>query len=95
MRTPVLFVVIALVHLAGEALEHPLVNYTKPLLMPALALWWWTNSKGDPMRQLILAALLFSCLGDVLLMACMRIIFCWVWGRFWSRTCFTSTCFGD
>lgn len=68
MRTPVLFVVIALVHLAGEAFMHPLVNYTKPLLMPALALWWWTNSNGDSVRRLILAALLFSCLGDVLLM---------------------------
>ncbi len=63
-----LFTFVGIVHLIGEAMTHPVVYWTKPLLMPLLALWWYQQNPAGMLRTLIMAALLFSTLGDVLLM---------------------------
>jgi uncharacterized membrane protein YhhN len=67
------FIVVALLELWAEATAHnTLVYYTKPLLMPLLALWLLTtvqhSGRGPFFRRSVFAALVFSTLGDVLLM---------------------------
>ena len=63
-----LFILISVVHMVGETFQHDIVQYTKPFLMPSLALWWWHQSEGNKVRYMVLGALLFSTVGDILLM---------------------------
>jgi uncharacterized membrane protein YhhN len=66
------FFAVALLNLLGCALaNNTLIFSTKPLLMPLLA--WWLFTSGRPkehsfLRNAVLGALLFSMMGDVLLM---------------------------
>lgn len=66
------FILVSLLHLAGVATEHEtLIFMTKPLLMPALAVWFLMETRQGPAHQLktkILAGLAFATLGDVLLL---------------------------
>lgn len=64
------FVVLCGVELLGEWCSFfPLIVVSKPLLMPALAFWWYGNKKEFGSEQVwVLLALLFSTLGDVLLL---------------------------
>lgn len=68
-----LFFLLALLHLLGLSMEHnSLVLFTKPLLMPSLAIWFAqsTSSVSKPsfLGRAVWSALIFSTLGDVLLM---------------------------
>ena len=66
------FVLVALVHLAGVFLEHKfLVFSTKPFLMPLLAMWLAMGTHGHPphfLKKMVFAGLAFATLGDVLLL---------------------------
>jgi len=48
----------------------PLIKFTKPLLMPLLALYWWGASGGmnEGLRRLLAVGLLFAAVGDTLLL---------------------------
>jgi uncharacterized membrane protein YhhN len=66
----ILFSLDVLVNLAGIISNQPtLVFLSKPLLMPLLAAWLWTETKSSSgmFRSFIALALAFSTLGDVLL----------------------------
>lgn len=65
-----IFFATALLHLGGlVANVEALAFWTKPLLMPALAYWFWENAKGTSnIKAPILSALAFSTLGDVALL---------------------------
>ncbi|MFK7774368.1 MAG: lysoplasmalogenase [Saprospiraceae bacterium] len=66
-----LYLLISLINLwAGYSHNNTLAFYSKPLLMPILALWFYfqTNDHTSIFRQLILLALFFSWGGDTLLM---------------------------
>ena len=69
---PIIYALVSILHLIGEAFELPLIYFTKPLLIPTLALWWWQNSHSSPVRNTVLWALVFSTLGDILLMGAGR-----------------------
>ena len=59
------------VHLIAILLGYELLTrVTKPMLLPALLLYYWIETKhtGGKISALVLAALFFSWLGDVLLM---------------------------
>jgi len=65
------FVLLALLELAGEALDNRLlILYSKPLLMPVLALWFVRRTPGIRrfLRYTVLAGLLFATLGDIFMM---------------------------
>lgn len=65
------FIITAIIELIGESTGNMMfVGITKPLLMPALALWWYYSTAGSdvPWRWTVLGALLFSTLGDILLL---------------------------
>jgi uncharacterized membrane protein YhhN len=69
----IVFCVLALLHLLGVFLVNETLMFsTKPLLMPSLAVWLiFGTSGGDKysyLRRMVLGALLFSTLGDMLLM---------------------------
>lgn len=73
MKHPVLllFILLSLLHLIGEAWQYePLIFLTKPLLMLTLAVWFYRTvwPHGRPFSGLIMGAILFSLLGDSLLM---------------------------
>ncbi|MFT6319868.1 MAG: putative membrane protein YhhN [Granulosicoccus sp.] len=66
-----LYLLVSLINLwAGYSYNNTLAFYSKPLLMPILALWFYFQTKDHPssFRQLILFALFFSWGGDTLLM---------------------------
>ncbi|MCW5920864.1 MAG: lysoplasmalogenase [Saprospiraceae bacterium] len=67
-----LFLMVALAHLAGVAMEHRgLVVITKPMLMPLLAVWLAVETRhGQPrfLKKMMFAGLSFSTVGDVLLL---------------------------
>ena len=69
-----LYLLVSLINLwAGyshNAYANTIAFYSKPLLMPILALWFYFQTKNYPssFRQLILFALFFSWGGDTLLM---------------------------
>jgi uncharacterized membrane protein YhhN len=65
---PIFYALVSILHLIGEAFNLSIIYYTKPLLIPTLALWWWQNSRSSPVRNTVLWALVFSTLGDILLM---------------------------
>jgi uncharacterized membrane protein YhhN len=69
---PIFYALISILHLIGEAFNLSLVYFTKPLLIPALAFWWWQHSRSSPIRNTVLWALVFSTLGDILLMGAGR-----------------------
>ena len=67
------FILAALLNLIGEAFAYSsLVVTTKPLLMPLLIAWLLTatnhSSNQSFLRRIVIAALVFSTLGDVFLM---------------------------
>ncbi len=65
------FALVSLLELLGESLDHrELILFSKPLLMPTLAIWLVQRTPGvwRFFRHTILAGLLFATLGDVLLM---------------------------
>lgn len=67
----VLFILLIGVHLWAVGVDDAsLIQWTKPLLMPLLALYFWLSSGkvAKPIRLGILAALVFSWLGDSLLL---------------------------
>ena len=62
------FVFVTMVHLVGQFLEAPMVHDgTKPLLIPALAFYFWKECIGSPLNKFVYAALFFSWLGDCFL----------------------------
>lgn len=66
-----LYFIVSLINLwAGYSYNNTLAFYSKPFLMPILALWFYfqTTNHHSTFRQLILFALLFSWGGDTLLM---------------------------
>jgi len=74
------FLVFALLHLLGVAVEHnTLALITKPLLMPLLAAWLLSDTNHPNiyplLRKAVLGALVFSTFGDVLLMFSAGIFF--------------------
>ncbi len=65
------FVLLALLELVGEGLDNrALILYSKPLLMPVLALWFVRRTPGIRrfLRHTVLAGLLFATLGDIFMM---------------------------
>ncbi|MCS7037230.1 MAG: lysoplasmalogenase [Saprospiraceae bacterium] len=73
MRTIAIWVFAALsfIHVVAEMGKVAALSaWTKPWLMPLLALWFWsvTSAKGRFLRSSLLAALVFSTLGDMLLL---------------------------
>ncbi len=65
------FALLAVLEITGEGLDQrSLILYTKPLLMPVLAVWLLRRTPGIRrfFRHTILFGLLFATLGDVLLM---------------------------
>ncbi|MBK9336676.1 MAG: lysoplasmalogenase [Lewinellaceae bacterium] len=65
------FALLAVVELTGEALENrSLILFSKPLLMPVLAIWLMRRTPGIRrfFRHTILSGLLFATLGDIFLM---------------------------
>lgn len=65
------YLLISLINLwAGFSYNNTLAFYSKPLLMPILAIWFYSQTKehSSIYRQLILFALFFSWGGDTLLM---------------------------
>lgn len=65
------FVITAIIELIGEMTGNmTFIGITKPLLMPALALWWYYSTADNQVRWrwTVMIALLFSTAGDILLM---------------------------
>jgi uncharacterized membrane protein YhhN len=65
------FAFFSLVNLSAEISEFPKMEYfSKPFLMPTLAIWFYLSTKGNKewLRRAILWGLFFSTLGDILLM---------------------------
>ena len=63
------FGVLLAIHIAGLLMDIPLAtSLTKPLLVPCLMVLVWLQSRTIRGHGIILAALFFSWLGDVLLM---------------------------
>ncbi len=64
------FLLISLANLWGEySYNKNLIYFTKPLLMPVLAFWYWRKTSLKQLfNKLVFAALIFSMLGDILLM---------------------------
>jgi uncharacterized membrane protein YhhN len=65
------FVLVAIAEMLGETWQWSgLIFWVKPLLMPTLAWWWWQESARvpGPVRMGVVYALVFSTLGDTLLM---------------------------
>ncbi len=62
------FVVLSLIHLIGQFFEAPMIHDgTKPLLIPALAFFFWKECMKTPLNKFIYWALFFSWLGDCFL----------------------------
>lgn len=66
----IFFFLLACTNLLAEIIDYPiLIFYTKPLLMPSLAFFfWWQTKLQSRFSKLILWALLFAFAGDTLLM---------------------------
>jgi uncharacterized membrane protein YhhN len=68
--SPFIFLLLAILHIAALFFDWPLLRVsTKPLLMPALAWWFWQNTPSLPrsLRNGWLAGLGLSTIGDMLL----------------------------
>ncbi len=66
-----LFFILSVVHLLGiTAHAQTALTFSKPALIPTLALWFWlsTTPQAGKIRYLFLIGLLFSTAGDVFLM---------------------------
>ncbi len=65
------YIIVSIAHLIGEQIQlESLILYTKPLLMPLLALWLWqqTQAERGVVRPFLILGLLFSCgLGSFLI----------------------------
>lgn len=63
------FILLSLIHLIGLFLENSTIDMvTKPLLMPSLLFYFLGTTTKTPLNSYIAAALVFSFLGDTLLM---------------------------
>lgn len=65
------FVIAAIIQMIGTATSNPsFIHFTKPLLMPTLALAWHytASARQIPWKWPVMGALLFSTAGDILLM---------------------------
>lgn len=63
------FLVLSLLNLIAAATDIAMLGFiTKPLLMPALGLYFYQSTQKTPLNKFIFAALFFSFLGDTLLM---------------------------
>lgn len=63
------FILLSLIHLLALLLENDLAGMvTKPLLMPSLLFYFLATTSKSPLNNHISAALVFSFLGDTLLM---------------------------
>jgi uncharacterized membrane protein YhhN len=64
------FFVLSILELLGEALSSfQLIQIVKPLLMPALAFWWYGhNISAGGQRFWVIYALVFSTIGDIFLL---------------------------
>lgn len=66
------FIAVSLLNLAGVATGNDkLVYFTKPLLMPVLALWLSEDTRHHPprfLKRMVFAGLAFATLGDILMM---------------------------
>ncbi len=70
-RVFLLFLGFSFLQLLGVGFGYALlVPFTKPLLMPLLALYWWGASQGmnERLRRLMTAGLLLAAVGDTLLL---------------------------
>jgi uncharacterized membrane protein YhhN len=66
-----LYLIVGVVNVVGHALDMPdLVRYSKPMLMPALIYLVYEHAKGraTARHMLLLLALVFSWVGDLMLM---------------------------
>ena len=66
-----LYLFLCLLHLVGVHWQiEQIIMFSKPLLMPILAWWFWrqTRPANGRVRTFLLLGLLFSCGGDTLLM---------------------------
>jgi uncharacterized membrane protein YhhN len=65
----ILFVFLSIIELATQWWTWTSVhNVVKPLLMPALLLWYWLTAGPGQRSVWVLVALVFSCAGDTLLL---------------------------
>lgn len=63
------FLILAALNLVAAAADIPVLgNASKPLLMPALGLYFYQSTQKTPLNKFIYLALFFSFLGDTLLM---------------------------
>lgn len=63
------FILLSLIHLIGLFMENSTIDMvTKPLLMPSLLFYYLTTTQKSPLNTYISIALVFSFLGDTLLM---------------------------
>ncbi|NVJ47675.1 MAG: lysoplasmalogenase [Cytophagia bacterium] len=63
------FILLSLIHLIGLFMENSTIDMvTKPLLMPSLLFYFLTTTQKSPLNIYISIALVFSFLGDTLLM---------------------------
>lgn len=66
------FIAVSLLNLVGVATGNDtIVFFSKPLLMPSLALWLAAETRGGPprfLKRMVFAGLTFATLGDVLMM---------------------------
>jgi uncharacterized membrane protein YhhN len=64
-----LFILLSLIELAGQAAGWLTLHaWVKPSLMPALLAWYWLAAGAGQRSVWVLAALVFSCAGDTLLL---------------------------
>lgn len=67
----ILFLISSFTHLSAIAFDYEILGfYTKPLLISSLAFWFYTsvNSTSSASRRFFLIGLVFSVIGDILLM---------------------------
>lgn len=67
-KTLLPFIFLSLLHLIGHAAGQETIHMgTKPLLIPALAFYFWKTCIPTPLNKFVYGALFFSWLGDSLL----------------------------
>ena len=68
--TWIIYLIIGAIHLLGIILNSfEIQMYSKIVMMPSLALAWWSNNhRKKPLIQLVLVSIFFSWLGDLFLL---------------------------
>ena len=65
----ILFWILSAVEITGNIIDYPSIHFfVKPLLIPALAAWVYFGKESSGKKNLLLAGLVFSFAGDVLLL---------------------------